>query len=142
MTLVCKASDEQEGGSCFVGNADSLLPEMTRRGFTEKQVCECQLSLRRDGLIQLHLHNVPDTGIDLNLSRSVRELTITPAGLRWWLVQEYGPWAYAALVNDVKQVIADNLVKGGGNLAVQAWADTIGQPLLVVQKVIHAEGLL
>lgn len=143
MTLLCKASDEQEGGSCFVGNVGSLLPEMAQRGFMEKQVWECQRSLRRAGLIRLHLNfDVPDTDVDPNWSTSAPELTITRAGLRWWFVQKHGQPGYAKLVRDLKRAIADNLPKGGGNLDLQMWADTIGQPLLVVQRVIHAERLL
>ena len=143
MTLVCKASDEQDGGSCFVGNADSLLPGMTQHGFTQKQAWECQRSLRRAGLVQLHANfDVPDSEVDPNWSRPAPELTITPAGVRWCLIREYGESGYARLLRDVRQVIAENLPKGGGNLDLQMWADAIGQPLLILQRAIYAERLL
>jgi hypothetical protein len=46
MTAASEASDAQ-GGSAFVGDVSAILAKLNQKGLTEKQVWQCQLSLKR-----------------------------------------------------------------------------------------------
>ena len=65
---------------------------------------------------------------------------ITPAGLRWWFSLKYGKTRYSEMVRDVRNRIDEN--KRNGGFLIPALAEELKQPLLVVQKIIHAEHLL
>jgi hypothetical protein len=83
MTLACEMSDAQ--GSSFIGTADEFLVLLGEKGITEEQVWECQLSLWRQGFIDLYANfkAVALSG-DPTWSRSAPEFIVLPKGLQWW----------------------------------------------------------
>ena len=138
LVLACEASDAHEGGSLFIGEVEPLIAAMNQKGYTQKDVWHCQLALKRSGHIRLHgNYNVED--VDPTWSQAAPEFTITPVGLRWWFIRKYGQSRYAKMVDDVRRT-RDECMKSG-IMTVAAWAEKLNMPLLLVQKIMHAEGL-
>jgi hypothetical protein len=138
MILACETSDGYETGTLFIGDVEPILAALSQKGITEKQVWECQLSLKRAGYIRLHAnYNTED--IDPTWSHAAPHFTITPFGLRWWFIRKYGQVHYSQMVRTVKDTRNECLK--AGVLTIAAWAERLNMPLLVVQKIMYAEGL-
>ncbi|MCE5309355.1 MAG: hypothetical protein LLG20_17075 [Acidobacteriales bacterium] len=138
MVLACETSDARENGSLFIGDVEPLIATMNQKGYDEKEVWHCQLALKRSGYIRLHAnYNVED--VDPAWSRAAPEFTITPDGLQWWFIRKYGRARYSRMVNDLKRT-RDECLRNG-ILTVAAWAEKLNMPLLLVQKIMHAERL-
>lgn len=142
MTLAGKASDARENGSCHIESTDSVVAGMVAQNYTERQVLNCQRSLKQAGFIDLPRGwDVSDTEIDPNASKAAHRFSITPTGMRWWLIRTHGESKYAEMVNAIGGVMQQSSLSADSNLNFQAWADTLGWPLVAVQRVLYAEGL-
>ena len=137
LTAACEASDEQEGGSLFIGDVDPVVAALSHKGLTEKQAWQCEASLERSGYIDI-------PGYDRNNVRpdwsGVEVFEIRRIGLRWWLVRKYGQAGYSRMVGDITRSRDECLRTRYINVA--DLAQKLNLPLLLVQKVIHAENLL
>ena len=140
MMLACATSDAHEHGTLFIDEIEPFLAALNQKGITEKQVWECQLSLKRAGYIQLHA-NFNTNDIDPTWSKAAPEFTITPLGLRWWFIRKYGQARYSKMVRDVTATRDELLKSSGSAITVAAMAERLNLPLLVVQKIMHAERL-
>jgi hypothetical protein len=138
MVLACEVSEAHENGSVFIDEVEPLIAAMKQKGLTEKDVWHCQLALKRSGHIRLHgNYNVED--VDQAWSQAAPEFTITPYGLRWWLIRKHGQARYAKMVDDVRRM-RDECVRTGVT-TVAAWAERLNMPLVLVQRIMHAERL-
>ena len=98
-----------------------------------RDILGCQVSLERDGYLETpNARPIGLTGADV--------FTITPKGLRWWLMCQHGKIGYSKMVRDV--VITKDECIRNGIFSVAAWAEKLSLPLLLVQKIIHSERLL
>jgi hypothetical protein len=99
---------------------------------TEKQVWQCQLSLKRAGYIRLHAnYNVED--VDPQWSQAAPEFTIEPLGMRWCLERKYGKTEYSEMVSSIRQTRHQSAG------AVADWAKRLNLDLLLLQRILYAE---
>ncbi|MGA2146924.1 MAG: hypothetical protein ABSH49_18390 [Bryobacteraceae bacterium] len=134
MIAACEASDAQENGSLLIGSVDPILAALSQKGLTEKQVWQCEVSLERSGYIEIPGYDRND--VDPAWSRA-EVFDISRIGLRWWLIRKYGQAAYSKMVSDVRRT-RDECLRNNVML-VADWAERLGLPLLLVQKILHAE---
>jgi hypothetical protein len=137
LTIACETLDAQENESLFIGSVDPLLVALSHKGMTEKQVWECQLSLKRAGFIRLFA-NFNVEPVDPTWSRAAPEFAITSVGLRWWLIRKHGQAEYSKMVSDIKRTKNESERNG---IMFPVWVDQLQLPLLLVQRILHAEGL-
>jgi hypothetical protein len=114
-----------------------ILAALNEKGITEKEVWDCQLSLKRAGYIKLHA-GYDEEPVNPTWSRAAPEFTITPKGLKWWLMRKHGA-GYAKMVSDVERTKSE--CEKNGIFVVADWAERLKLPVLLVQKVLHAENL-
>jgi hypothetical protein len=138
MVAACEISDAHENGSGFIDNVAPILATLSRKGMSEKQVWQCQFSLKRAGYIRLYAnYNVAD--VDPEWSQAAPEFSLTPIGLRWWLIRKYGQADYSKMVHDVKTT-RDECMRSGISV-VADWAERLKLPVVLVQKILYAEKL-
>src|ERR1035441_10147345 len=102
MILACETSDGYETGTLFIGDVEPILAALSQKGMTEKQVWQCQLSLKRAGYIRLHAnYNVED--VDPQWSQAAPDFTIAPLGMRWCLIHKYGKSEYSEMVSRIRE---------------------------------------
>jgi hypothetical protein len=89
MILACETSDAQVSDPLFLGSVDPILAALKEKGITEKEVWECQLSLKRDGYIRLYA-NYNIEPVEPTWSRAAPEFKITPKGVEWWRMRQRG----------------------------------------------------
>ena len=131
MTAASEASDAQ-GGDAFVGDVSAILEKLKQTGITEKQVWQCQLSLKRAGYISLHAnYNVED--VDPQWSQAAPHFTIAPLGMRWCLMHKHGQSEYSQLVTNIRETRHQS----AGPVA--DWAKRLNMDLLLLQQILYAE---
>lgn len=131
MTAASESSDAH-GGSEVVDDVATILTKLGQEGMTEKEVWNGQLSLKRAGYIRLHAnYNVEN--VDPGWSQAAPEFTITPLGMRWCLMREYGKSEYSKLVSDIRATKNQNIG------LVADWAKRLKIDLLALQRILYAE---
>jgi hypothetical protein len=135
MAAACETSDAHPSGSLGISIADPFMAILKQKEMSADQIWDAEVSLARQGYIAIPNCNPWD--IDPGWSNPL-EFTITPLGLSWWLRRKHGK-DYPKMVENVRRTKVECELEG--ICTAEAWARKLDLPLLLLQKILHAERL-